>query len=52
MNSVGYQMVMTYYRMMREIRARVEIGPKQVRFYMDKLSILSLPPIDASKRAL
>ena len=51
MNSVGYQMVMTYYRMMREIRARVEIGPKQVRFYMDKLSILSLPPINCSVRS-
>lgn len=51
MKSVGYQMVMTYYRMMREVRERVDIGPKQVRFYMDKLSVLSVPPLNCSVRS-
>ena len=45
MTNWQHQVAMTYYKMMRQVRSRIDLGPKQIRTYMDTLSILTPPPI-------
>ncbi|NQX90649.1 MAG: alpha/beta hydrolase [Flavobacteriales bacterium] len=40
-----YQMAMTYYKMMRQVKSRIDLAPKQIRGYMDALAILTPPAI-------
>lgn len=42
---LGYRYMMLYYKVMRSIRARMDVGPTQLRAYLEKLAILNPPPI-------
>ncbi|MGB0424230.1 MAG: hypothetical protein ACPGED_07905, partial [Flavobacteriales bacterium] len=45
MSNWQHQMAMTYYRMMKGIRSKVELDPTQIRTYMDIVATLALPSI-------
>lgn len=45
MSNWQHQMAMTYYRMMKKVRTKVELHPTQIRTYMDIAAYLALPTI-------
>jgi len=41
---MNYKHVMLYYKVMRTIRRMMDLGPEDLRWYLEKLAILNRPP--------
>ncbi|NNE54984.1 MAG: hypothetical protein HKN32_03110, partial [Flavobacteriales bacterium] len=49
MQLLNYNWMMYYYKVMRGVRRMTDLGPKQLRWYLEKLAILNQAPKFAQK---